>query len=636
MFLNISFDYDYFPLLVVTAIAWVTPILLSLFKIKKIPSVVVEIILGYFIGKYLLQSVDPESSRILEFFALTGFIFLMFLGGLEIDVDQILASLPRKKLTYARFLRNPLLVSLAYFLLSVLLAYASAFLLSGIIYIPQIWYFSLILITTSVGIVVPVLKERGESKEHFGQYIIIAAAIADIFSIILFTITAIIFKNGFEIEILYIFGLFAMFVGFYWIGKKLKNIPFLKNLGYQLSHAASQIRIRGSMLMIMIFVVAAQFIGDEAVLLGAFFIGLGLSSMLHRERSVMLLKLDGMGYGFFIPIFFIMVGVKFDPSAFKEFDQSLIWFLCLLLFTLYAVKIVPALLWKRLFGTKKALAGGFLMSSRLSLIIAASAVGMELGVITPGINASFIIMAIITCFISPLIYNLLSPSSQLAGEKILIIGGGSTAVLLARRLLMHGKKPMIVEIDSARAAEVSAKGLACLEGDGRNNGLYKKLNLKASDYVIVNTGSPDTNYEICKLLSKDLMHDNIISLVSTSGIEDKLNKLGVHTVDLIGVMATTIENLLLRPATYHALVESFEYFSVEEILITNKEIDGLQLKEIPFHNDAILIMVKRNNSFFIPKAETYFYAGDILHVFGTDTAIQNTRGQVGRKSGKLV
>lgn len=110
-----------------------------------------------------------------------------------------------------------------------------------------------------------------------------------------------------------------------------------------------------------------------------------------------------------------------------------------------------------------------------------------------------------------------------------------------------------------------------------------------------------------------------------------LKQLGVHTVDGLGVMATTIENLLLRPATYRALVESFEYFSVEEIPITKKEIDGLQFKEIPFHSDAIIIMVKRNNSFFIPQAETFLRAGDILHVFGTDTAIESTHEKVGRR-----
>lgn len=625
MLINISFHFDYFPLLVVATIAWGTPLLLSLFRLRKIPTVIVEIILGYFIGRHLLGDIDHESFRILEFFALTGFLFLMFLSGLEIDVDQIMASLPRKKMNYSRFIRNPLLVGLFYFVLSIILAYAATLLLSMLIHIPHIWYFSLIMVTTSVGIVLPVLKDRGEIKSGYGQMIIIAAAIADIFSIILFTFTAFIIKKGFQPELLYIFGLFVIFIFFYSLGSKVKNIPIFKRIAFQLSHAASQIRIRGSILLIMLFVVIAQLIGEEAVLLGAFLIGLALSTMLHRERSVMLLKLDGMGYGFFIPIFFIMVGIEFDPAALKEFDQSLIWFLLFLLISLFLVKFLPALLWRRLFGTQKAMAGGFLMSSRLSLIIAASAIGLEIGVITPGINAGFIIMAVITCFVSPVVFNWLSQGSVLKSKKTIIIGGSSTAVVLVRRLMMHGEKAIIVEVDKNRAEEIQAKGMHCIEGDGANPELYKKMNLNHSDIVVVETGLDDVNYEVCRVLRNELKHDNIITRAGVSAIELKLKRLGIETVDVIGVLATTIENLILRPTTYHALIESLENFSVEEVLITNKNMDGLQVKEVPFHKDAILIMVKRKNNFYIPHGDTYFRTGDILHVFGTNTAIEDTR-----------
>jgi len=308
-----------------------------------------------------------------------------------------------------------------------------------------------------------------------------------------------------------------------------------------------------------------------------------------------------------------------------EFDKSLIWFLALLLITLFAVKVIPALLWRQLFGMKKAMAGGFLMSSRLSLIIAASAIGLEMGVITPGINAGFIIMAIITCFISPVIFNWLLPINFLTSGKILIIGGSSTAVLLARRLTMHSKKSIIVENNPTRAKEISAKGLYCIEGEGCDPEIYSQLKLKSSDFVIVETGSSQKNLEISRLLRNELMHDNIITRSNTGSIENKLKSLGVKTIDVTGVMATTIENLILRPTTYHALVESFENFSVEEVLITSKDIDGSQVKEIPFHKDAILMMVKRDNAFFIPHGATYFRAGDILHVFGTNTALQDTR-----------
>ena len=629
MLLNISFHFDFFPLFVVAAIAWFTPVFLSLFKLKKIPSVIVEIILGYFVGQYLLEGISTESFRILEFFALAGFIFLMFLGGLEIDVDQIIASLPRRKLTYSRFLKNPLLVGVSQFAFAIVLSYGGTLLLSMIIDIPSIWYFTLIMVTTSVGIVLPVLKDRGEINTRFGQMVIIAAAIADIFSIILFTFTAFIIKNGFQYELLYIFALFILFFIVYKIINRLKNVEIFKKLSYQLSQAASQIRIRGSMLMIMLFVVISQYIGEEVVLLGAFLSGLVLSSMLHRERSLLLVKLDGMGFGFFIPFFFIMVGVEFDPSALAEFDQSLIWFLIGLLIILFVIKVFPSILWNRLFGMKKALSGGFLMSSRLSLIIAAAAIGLGLGVITPGINASFIIMAVVTCFISPVIYNWMTPGNILSGNKTIIIGGSSTAVLLARRLNVHGRKAVIVEKNEERFKAINEKGVHAIHGDGCQTDIFESLKLKHDNYVVIETGNDEQNLRISKLLRNEYQHEKIISRISRFSLEQKYKSMGIETIDVTQILATAVENLIVRPTTYHALVESFENFSVDEIAITNKNMDGLQLKEVHFHQDAILMMVKRGDNFYIPHGETYFRLGDVLHVFGTDTAMEDTKRKLG-------
>ena len=430
MLLSISFQYDFYPFFVVAAIAFAAPILRSLFRLNKIPIVIIEIILGFLAGKFLFGNLSEDSFLILDFFALFGFLFLMFLSGLEIDVDQIIASFPRRKLTWVRFLKNPLLVGITQFILAVLFSYLVSLLLAQIIEIPSIWYFSLILITTSVAIVLPVLKGRGETGSRFGQMIIMAAAVADILSIILFTFTAHILKNGFHFKLIYILVLFVLFFIFYKIINGLKSTHLLKRLGYQLSQAASQIRIRGTLLLVLIFVVISQSIGKEVVLLGAFLSGLVLSSMLHRERSLMLIKLDSMGYGFFIPFFFIMVGVGFDPVALNEFDKTLIVFLLLLLLALFAIKVIPSLLWCRLFGFKKAISGGFLISSRLSLIIAASTIGLELGVITPGINASIIIMAVITCFVSPVIYNWISPANLTEGKKTIFRKSGIRGSML--------------------------------------------------------------------------------------------------------------------------------------------------------------------------------------------------------------
>ncbi|MBC8489028.1 MAG: cation:proton antiporter [Bacteroidetes bacterium] len=625
LILNISFHFDYLPLLVVAALAWLIPMTLSLARLKKVPSVIVEIILGYFIGRYLLGSPEQESYRILEFLALTGFIFLMFMSGLEINVDQIIASFPRKKLTYSRFLKNPLLIGITFFIITLILSYFGAVLLSSLVNFKNHWYFALIMVTTSVGIILPVLKNRGEISGRFGQMMIIAAAVADIFSIILFTFTAFIIKSGFKIEIVLIFALFAIFFIFYRLGNRFVKVHLFKKIGFQLSHAASQLSIRGSMLLILIFVVLSQYIGEEVILLGAFLSGLLLSVFLHKERSLLMVKLDGMGFGFFIPVFFIMVGAKFDPAALLEFDKSLVLFLVLLLITLFAVKIIPAFLWSRLFGYKKAVAGGFLMASRLSLIIAASAIGLELGIISPGINSCFIIMAVVTCLLSPVFYNYLNPGDVFTGDKTIIIGGSSTGVLLARRLKVHGKAALIVEKNIERCKEMRSKGLDVVSGDGLDVEMYNKIKLAPVNYVVVETGDDKLNVKICELLRKELRHEKIISRARNLAIEKTFKSLEVETIDATRVLATTIENLIVRPTTYHTLVETFENFTVEEITITNKEVDGLRVKEIPFHKDAILMMVKRGNNFYIPHGDTYFRIGDTIHIFGTDSALEDTR-----------
>ena len=193
--------------------------------------VIIEIILGFLAGKFLFEDLSEESFLILDFLALFGFLFLMFLSGLAIDVDQIIASFPRRQLTWVRFLKNPLLVGITQFILAVLFSYLVSLLLAQIIEMPKIWYFSLILITTSVAIVLPVLKGKGETGSRFSQMIIMAAAVADILSIILFTFTAYILKNGFHFKLVYFLVLFILFSLFYKIILKLKNIQLLKKLG---------------------------------------------------------------------------------------------------------------------------------------------------------------------------------------------------------------------------------------------------------------------------------------------------------------------------------------------------------------------------------------------------------------------
>ncbi|MCF8222504.1 MAG: cation:proton antiporter [Bacteroidales bacterium] len=622
---TISFHFEFWPLLVILALAWIVPMGSSLLKLQKIPSVVLEIILGYIVGRHLLTNADDTSMQILDFLALTGFIFIMFLSGLEINMDDIRDSFPRNIKGLRNFVHNPLLMATLYFIICLVISYAGSELLAGMAGIDNTWYFALIMVTTSVGIILPVLKNRGETKSSFGQMIITSAAVSDIFSIILFTFTAYILKHSFKPEILLILVLFALLYLMYNLGHRLRHIPVLKKISFQLSHAASQLSIRGTSLLVFTFVVISQFISTEVVLLGAFLSGILLSSFLHKERSLLMVKLDGMGYGFFIPIFFIMVGVRFDPLALTEFESSLLPLLLAILTLMFAIKIIPSLIWAKSYGLKRSLSGGFLLSSRLSLIIAAAAVGLELGVISTGINALFIIMAIISCLISPMIYNLINKDVKAPSSRTIIVGGSSKGVLLSRRLTLHEKQSVIIENDNKRYRDLVSKGMKSVRGDGLDPLTYKNLSLSSENSVFVDTGSDENNIRICKMLKEELLHDRIISVAHHLDVENKLNALGIDTVDTRRVLSTEIENLIIRPITYNSLIDSFEHFTLEEISITRNEIDGRAVKNIAFHKDAILILVKRGNNIFIPKGDSHLRLGDTVNILGTGTALEMAR-----------
>ena len=622
--LNITLSFDFFPLAIILAIAWASPVILSLLKLGKVPSVIAEIILGYAAGHFLFDTFSPESVQILDFLALLGFIFLMFLSGLEIDTGQIFSSLPRKNITFYALTKNPLTLGITHFTITLLLSYLSTIILSRFFNIPSIWYFSLIIISTSLGIILPVLKNRGEITDEYGQMLIITAAIADIFSIVLFSFTAFIIKHGFKVEILYIFILFIAFYLFSIIGRKLKDIPFINNFTLRFHNTNLQFKIKSILVLLLVFVVIAQFIGKEEILLGAFLCGLLLSSFLRKGRSLLLLKIDGMGYGFFIPIFFIMIGMRFDTSFFAELDKSLVGFILSVLIIMFAIKIIPSMLWLKQFGFRRALAGGFLVSSQLSLIIAASAIGLDMGILTEGMNAGFILLAISTCIIAPVAYNLINPKSILEGQKILIIGGSSTGVLLTRRLHSHERKSIIIEKDKNRFHTIHGKGLPVIHADGTDKNIYNEVNLTPDNHIVLECGNDKTKMKIARLLKEHFQHEKIIARTWSHSIKRKLDALNIKTVDEGCVLAQTLESLILSPSTYHSLTESFENYVIDKITVTNDAITGKKIQELPLHYNAILMMIKSGDKLKIPHGDTYLKKGDVLHVFGTPSALLET------------
>ena len=269
----------------------------------------------------------------------------------------------------------------------------------------------LILSTTALGVVVPILKEAGLNQTLFGQTILLATVIADFVTMFLISILVAVVSRGLTAEILLVFLLFVAFFFTARFGSFLSRIEPLQRIIEELSHATAQIKVRAAFSTLLIFVVLAEKLGIE-IIVGAFLAGAIVALLRTPEDRELTSQLEAIGFGFFIPIFFIMVGIDFNLPALLSSTEALLS-VPLLLIAAIAVKIIPALLFRLNHTWREAFAAGILMCPRLSLIIAAAAIGEKLGIIDESVNAAIVLVAIVTVTASPLAFLRVLPAPRL-------------------------------------------------------------------------------------------------------------------------------------------------------------------------------------------------------------------------------
>ncbi len=363
----------------------------------RIPAVVLEIIFGVVLGKSVLQF--TFAGDWLPFLADLGFLLLMFQAGMEIDF----VALQRQS-------KGQLLFHVALFAATLALSFGAALLLN------RGMFMALVLSTTSLGLVMPTLKEAGLSKTELGQSILIAATLADFLTLFGITFYILYIQQGFGWEFA---KPLALFVGF-GILLRLGRLwawwnPDQAALLLGLREDAQEIGVRFSIALLFLFVGLSELVHLEPVL-GAF-LGGSVLSYVFREKGVLETKLSAMGFGFLIPVFFIHVGMQFDLGNILGAD-ALIFTAKLLGFAL-VVKLVPAvllLLMGRPF--RQVLQTGFLLSARLSLIIAAAAIGVENELISGAARDAIVFLALITCFLGPTLFKLVTIGAPKPPKKV--------------------------------------------------------------------------------------------------------------------------------------------------------------------------------------------------------------------------
>lgn len=409
----------FIPLLIVCGLAFVIPFIAARFPYFELPVIVAEIIAGIIIGNsglgiipMALENISPGthmsevlSGQWLELLSLFGFAYLMFLSGIEIDFTMVKPTriVMEKGKVLASVARDPLYLGIIYFILSLLLCYIAAGFLYFLGLVNNAFLMALVLTTTSVGVVVPTLRQGRVMRSEFGQNILLASLVADFSTMLLVTVAFASITTGVSPSLLIIGFLFVAFFAIYKMGHLIRDRPRIKKAIFQKISKTAEIRVRGAFALMLLFIVMAEILGAE-VILGAFLAGAVVSLVTTRKETKALKeKLDGAGYGFFIPIFFIMVGVRFDLHALLETPTTVV-LAPLLIVVAFTVKMVPAHIFTRRYGAKRAVMAGVLMSSRLSLIVAVAAIALDIGALTPALNSAIILVAVVTSTVSPAIF----------------------------------------------------------------------------------------------------------------------------------------------------------------------------------------------------------------------------------------
>ena len=373
--------------LVVSAVAFAVPLCLGLLPSLRLPSAVVEIVAGIVIGPAGLGLVEVDLP--LHVLALIGLAFLLFLAGLEIDLERLRGGVLRS--------------ASVGFVLSLAVALGIGLGLEAARLIQAPLLVAIILSATSLGIVIPVLADAGQSSTTLGQLVIGGSSIADFGAIILLSL----FYSGDSSSIgatLLLIGTFVALV--IAIGVALAEAEHSKRLSSalrRLQDSSAQIRVRGALLLLIGFAVLAQSLGLE-VILGAFIAGAVLG-LLDRDRMMthplFRTKLQAVGFGVFIPFFFITSGMQLDVRVLFS-GEAAFALVPVFLLALLLARGLPAILYRPRVGGRGSVAAGLLQATSLPFIVAATAIGMELGLLSPATGAAMVVAGLLSVVLFPL------------------------------------------------------------------------------------------------------------------------------------------------------------------------------------------------------------------------------------------
>ena len=372
-------------LLIIGAVAVAVPLLLGLVPVVKVPAVVLEILGGILVGPTVLGWVHLDVA--VRVISDLGLGFLLFLAGFEIDLrlfDRRVFSLVGRA-----------------FVLSAMLALLTAYVLQLGGQVKDGLLVGITLMATSLGVLVPILKDAGQTETGFGRLIMAAGSLAELAPLVLLSV----FFSASSMNPAVDLGLLAGFVAFtaavVVVTQRVRGWDPLRAAVQRLENTSSQLRVRLAITFALAFSVAAEHFG-LATILGAFLAGIIVrrTDQTPASQQEFQGKLEAIGFGFLIPVFFVSTGVGLDIASLFRSTRAIV-LVPVFLVALLLVRGLPALLYVRVVGRTRAIAAGFMQGTSLTFIVVATTIGIQTGHQRPSTAAALVVAGLLSVVIYP-------------------------------------------------------------------------------------------------------------------------------------------------------------------------------------------------------------------------------------------
>lgn len=587
-------------LFLVVLLALVIPIFMARFQISTVPTAVAEIIVGIIMGSSGFNLII--STHDLTFLSNLGVTLLMFLSGMEIDFDILQRKDSSKSKSHAGKTVNPIKIAVTAFGGIMMMAVVLAFALRAMGLFSEVMLAAIILMTVALGVVIATLKEKDILNRPIGQTVLLTAVLGEVIPLLLLTIYASI--NGGNAEQLWL--IILLFLAAIFLLRRFKQ-PYVWFAN--VTKATTQLDIRLAFFLIFALVTVAQTVGAENIL-GAFLAGMVMKLLEPSEATKD--KLTSIGYGFFIPIFFIMTGVGLNLRSLFGKPSSLMLLPVLVIFLLIA-KLPVVLTYMRYFQKRNAFAGGFLTATTITIVLPTLQVARKLHAITSTQSDAFILAAVIVCILSPIVFNsnfVLLPEDKIK-KTVSIVGANAMTVPVAHDLHdnWYSVKMFTGDQDRYETYDSRVENLTFLSD--LNQKTLEKDGVFDCDIFVASTHIDEVNIKLARM-AQEVGVERVIARLGqvNSDTVDEFRQKNIEIFNFTNVRAALMRALIETPTVYKIITDTKNV--LYSVKVENTHYTGKPLADLDFIDKITVSRIRREDEWLIPHGWTVIEPGDIL------------------------